>query len=327
LIKKVVKDDYVILFDTKTGQEVLSGINGNPDPFVLDFPSMMDVGIMGHCKNNCEFCYQGAKPQANMTLENFKRLVDEAKDETMQFALGGRGDPNLHKNFREIIEYCRENNIVPNYTTSGNGLTDEQVEISKMCGAVAVSAYDREFTYDAIRKLMDAGIKTNIHFMFSKYSWHDIFNLLIGVDIWHGKVDLDRLNAVIFLLFKPQGRAVNLKWEPLQCYYNWFIQYLRMANGRVKFKLGMDSCLVNKVQQVDKLTAVEEVFMDTCEGGRMSMYVTPDMKLSPCSFGATNKWAYPLINSIKDVWDNGDAFQRFRGCLEKCPIQCPVTGN
>jgi MoaA/NifB/PqqE/SkfB family radical SAM enzyme len=140
LIKKIKTDKYMIVFDTKTGQEISGGINGNPDPFALEFPSLMDIGIMGHCKNNCKICYQGNTDKPNMKLEDFKRIIDEAKDYITQVALGGKGDPNLHENFKEILEYCRLNNVVPNYTTSGNGLTQNHVDITKqLAGAVAVS--------------------------------------------------------------------------------------------------------------------------------------------------------------------------------------------
>ena len=46
-----------------------------------------------------------------MTFENFKRIVDECKGKCFQLALGGRGDVDQHENFKEILQYCRENNI------------------------------------------------------------------------------------------------------------------------------------------------------------------------------------------------------------------------
>ena len=59
ITKKIQTDKYMILFSNLTGFEMLSGINGNPDPFILDSPSMIDIGIMGHCSNTCKICYQG----------------------------------------------------------------------------------------------------------------------------------------------------------------------------------------------------------------------------------------------------------------------------
>lgn len=116
----------MILFNNKTGEEILSGIHGNPDPFILESPSMIDIGIMGHCYNNCDICYQGNTNIPNMTLDNFKLIIDQTKLHINQVALGGKGDPNKHENFEDILKYCVENNVVPNYTTSGNGLTLEE---------------------------------------------------------------------------------------------------------------------------------------------------------------------------------------------------------
>lgn len=140
-ITKVIKNEkYVILFNGFEGFELMSGINGNSDPFILDSPSMIDVGIMGHCSNDCKICYQGKINIPNMKFDDFKKIIDQCKNHLNQVALGGKGDPNKHEHFREILKYCKSNGVVPNYTTSGNGLTDWQVYITKKyCGAVAVS--------------------------------------------------------------------------------------------------------------------------------------------------------------------------------------------
>ena len=132
-------DEYELLFNTENGLEVLQGINGHKDPFKLSLPSLLDVGVMGHCKNSCPFCYQGPIKQPHMKLSDFMSIIDQTCHHTNQIALGGRGDPNKHPDFGKMLEYCRKNNVVPNYTTSGIDLTDDEIELSKMCGAVAVS--------------------------------------------------------------------------------------------------------------------------------------------------------------------------------------------
>ena len=112
-------DDYILLFDTNLGIELLQGANGKGDPFVLELPSLLDIGIMGTCTHKCKICYQGHVNRPNMTLDNFKAIIDEVSHHVNQVALGGRGDPNKHENFRQIIEYCLKKGVVPNYTTSG----------------------------------------------------------------------------------------------------------------------------------------------------------------------------------------------------------------
>jgi radical SAM protein with 4Fe4S-binding SPASM domain len=79
-----------------------------------------------------------------MLLEDYKRIIDEIKDKTFQVALGGSGDPDAHENFEELLHYAATNNVVPNFTTSGLGMTPEKAAICKAyCGAVAISQYSR----------------------------------------------------------------------------------------------------------------------------------------------------------------------------------------
>lgn len=117
---------------------------------MASYPELIDVGIMGSCTHGINGlcrkagveCYQNGlgvrKP--NMTLEDFTSIAEQSKGKVNQIALGGRGDPNKHEKFKQICKVCRENNIVPNYTTSGLGLTQQEVEWTKyFCGAVAVS--------------------------------------------------------------------------------------------------------------------------------------------------------------------------------------------
>ena len=339
--KSFENEDYEVYFNTKTGVEVLKGKDGN-DPFKTELPLLFDVGIMGSCLNKCYFCYQGRTTEPHMTLENFKLLIDQVKHHTNQVALGGRGDPNLHPQFKEIVEYAIDNGVVPNYTTSGNGLTDEHIEISKMCGAVAVSDYSQDFTYDAIKRLMDAGIKTNIHMIFSKPNYHTTMKILYGYNPWLSnsvevvvkkgtnrpkvsKIDLTRLNAVIFLLFKPQGEGkdkLNLIPSPMQieAFSN------KVFDPDCKFKVGMDSCLTNHVMNYANPNKIQKMAVDTCEASRMSVYVSPSMQLIPCSFADHPEWGIQ-INGKKDIhylWNRSMKFNSFRSRLKKNPSCCPV---
>lgn len=332
--KEFKNDRYHLLFNTQTGYEVLYGRDQNPDPFFLDLPSMCDIGIMGHCHNKCGICYQGNEKQPHMRLRDFKRIIDEVKHHTNQVALGGRGDPNLHPKFKEIIEYCRENNVVPNYTTSGKSLTDEHIEISKLCGAVAVSSYGKSFTFQAIQRFIEAGIKTNIHFVLTKGSFFDAISLLYGYNPWPvyksrynyktTKVDLEKINAVVFLLFKPHGRGANKEFLCPSLYQMKIFSEL-ITSAKCSFKVGMDSCLVNHVIKHVEIPEHQMIALDTCESSRMSTYITPDMKLVPCSFADHEKMGVDLKQrSIEDAWNNSKPFRKFRRILKQNPNCCPA---
>lgn len=317
-------DDYQLLFNTSTGIEILQGINGKEDPFSLCLPSLLDIGVMGVCKNKCQFCYQGDGEQPNMKLSDFMSIIDAVSHHTNQVALGGRGDPNKHPHFSEMLEYCRKHNVVPNYTTSGIDLTDDEIEASKMCGAVAVSDYGKIFTYDALRRFMDAGIKTNIHQIFDAKTFHKCTSILHGeYAYWRGQVDVDRLNAVIFLLFKPQGRGKQMRFlQPTQIQLE--IMADRILQPRCKFKVGMDSCLANHVLKYQQPGALQAMSIDTCEAARMSGYITPDMKFKPCSFADSSTEVDLRGESISNLWNGADSFKLYRDILEENPQSCPI---
>ena len=324
-------EDYEIFFNTQSGFELLRGRDGKPDPFSLELPSLIDVGIMGHCKNKCPFCYQGNEYEPHMSLENFKRIIDETKHHVNQIALGGRGDPNLHPNFREIVEYARANGVVPNYTTSGFGLTDDQIKASQMCGAVAVSNYKTQETYDALNRLIDAGIKTNIHFLLTKNTFFDAIKILHNYNPWASIVpriipfDLNKINAIVFLLFKQKGRGSQLDWLPNSDQLRVFSKALAdIDNKGLKTKIGMDSCLINHVIKYVTLPPSIAMAIDTCEGARMSMYITPSMEATPCSFSDKAQRISLKNKTIKEIWENGESFKQFRKVLMKTKNNCPV---
>ena len=96
--------NFISCFDEKRGTYFRSGIIENGvdtgvDPFMSSFPELLDIGIMGHCSHGrsglCMAsgveCYQDGLHSnlPNMTLENFKKIAEQCKGKTYQFALGG----------------------------------------------------------------------------------------------------------------------------------------------------------------------------------------------------------------------------------------------
>ena len=348
-MKYLFKDEkynYKYYFDSNNGTYIRSGIldekgrDTGVDPFMGSFPHLIDVGVMGHCIHGktglCAKagigCYQSGMlvEKPNMSVENFRWIAEQCKGRCNQLALGGRGDPDQHEYFEELLKISRENDLVPNFTTSGYGLTPEIAAICKQyCGAVAVSWYRSEYTIRAISMLVEAKVKTNIHYVLGKNSIDEAIDRLRKNDFPKG------INAVIFLLHKPagQGRIDNV----LDVNDPRVRDFFEIIEARHPFKVGMDSCTVPGAVNFCHSILMES--LDTCEGGRFSCYIGADMVMLPCSFDQKKEYQVSLmdddgsarvLNTIEQAW-NSEVFERFRKILRtacpRCTKRCLCMGG
>lgn len=343
-MKYIINDEkysFKSAFDTNTGAYVRTGIldedgkDTGVDPFMASFPHLIDVGVMGHCIHGktglCAKagigCYQSGLlvERPNMTVEDFRWIAEQCKGRCNQLALGGRGDPDQHEHFEELLKISRENILVPNFTTSGYGMTHELAALcKKYCGAVAVSWYRSEYTLNAIRMLLDAKVKTNIHYVLGKNSIDEAVTRLKDNDFPKG------VNAVIFLLHKPAGQGT--KANVLSSDDPRVAEFFAQVDARHPFKVGMDSC--NVPGAINFCQNVMPESLDTCEGGRYSCYIGADMVMVPCSFDQKKLYEVSLRErSIEEAW-NSEPFEMFRnhmrgacpGCDKKdlCMGGCPL---
>lgn len=317
------------MFNPATGAYVRTGVldvhgcDSGVDPFMASFPHLIDVGIMGYCIHGktglCAKagigCYQSGLTieQPNMTVEDFSEIAKQCKGRVNQFALGGRGDPDQHEHFKEILEICRENAIVPNFTTSGYRLSKEVAQLGKkFCGAVAVSWYRSEYTFKAINMLLDEGVKTNIHYVLGRNSIDEAIARLEHDDFPRG------ISGIVFLLHKPVGlgsmsNVLSSHDERIQRLFQL------IDKGKHRFKVGMDSCCVPGIVNFCHNVIPEAI--EPCEGGRFSCYIGADMVMLPCSFDQQKIYGISIReNTIEQSW-NSPAFEEFRKILgTSCPV-------
>lgn len=338
--------NFKTYFDTETGTYLRTNIldkdrkETNKEPFMASFPHMIDVGVMGHCIHGESGlclkagigCYQSGQfiHKPNMALDDFKNICEQCKGKVTQFALGGRGDPDCHENFEEILKAAVDNQIVPNYTTSGLLMNDEKAAISKKyCGAVGVSWYRSEYTIKCIEILLKHKNKVNIHYVLSKSTIDEAIEILKNDSLPKG------INAIIFLLHKPVGQGseedvLKITDERLPIFFKYFEKIH-------PYKVGLDSCLVPGMFNFAKKVIPESV--DTCESARFSCCIEPDMTMLPCSFDQEKKYGVNLReHSIKEAWLS-DTFNKFRSilrtsckncknrtlCLGGCPIKKQIV--
>lgn len=338
---------YGAIFDPLTGKGARSTVvdaYGNPteeEAFRGSFPELLDIGIMGHCEHGesglCLAsgvqCYQkgGNLHEEHMRFEDFAKIIDEAQGKTFQVALGGRGDPDRHPEIIRFLAYAHHHGITPNFTTSGYHLDPSLIRaIKQYCGAVAVSWYRNSYTMDAISMLTKAGIKTNIHYVLSASTIDEAIQRTRERNWPSG------INRIIFLLHKPVGygsqdEVLHIEDPRVKTFFALFDQ------TDIAERAGFDSCCVPAI--LNLTTKIHPACIEACEAGRFSAYISPDLKLYPCSFEKDDTFAVSLSNhSIQEAWDS-EIFESFRDrqihkcpqcsqrstCLSGCPVKPEIT--
>lgn len=312
--------NFFEIFNEENGTLFRSDIDG-VDPVMRSFPELLDVGIMGHCGSG-EYCrragidcYQKgfAVRAPHMSYECFLEIVKQAAGKTFQIALGGAGDPNKHPQFEDIVKSCRAYRIVPNMTTSGFRMTDNEVELTKKyCGAVAVSWYSRlvdgkesnQETINAIERFVKSGCVTNIHYVVSKDTIDEAIKRLEN-DLFPKGV-----NAVVFILYKPVGNGIEEKM--LNCTDTRVERFLSVATKmKHPYRVGFDTCFTPALLRW--ADTVPETSIDACEAATFSMYIDSRMNCYPCSFGIWDEGTHESMRckTLREIW-NGEKFVAFR---------------
>lgn len=300
----------------------------------------------GGCKGMCPFCYKnnGSNPTYNMTLEEFKIVfhkiantvirdnrtmkmleisdIEEFTDPKYSFPDYSRfnlspltqiafGIMNIDTNpdFFKMAEYCKSFGVAANFTMHGlDDISEDTAKyIANTFGACAVSVYDKDKSYDTIKKLTDAGMKqVNIHQIVYKDNIERVWEVIKDI-----KTDsrLSDMNALVLLSLKQKGRGENL--EPLDTFeYDKIVKHV-IEN---KMSIGFDSCFCNRfvdsARRQNILTEEIVNMSEPCESfGLFSSYISAHGVYFPCSFmeKACKDWMegfdmFKIDNFLDDVW-------------------------
>jgi len=284
-IKAVFSPVYNYVFRKGDGFFARWGKAKQDDPSFAPFgPELLDISITSKCfPGSCKYCYQNAKHDGvEMSVATMCKILDAIPQTVCQIALGG-GEPTMHSQFCDILKVIRDHDIVPNYTTNGYNLTDEIVKATvRYCGAVATSYHgDWSVTMDSVNRFSAEGmVQTNVHFVLSESTIDE------AIDLMHRKPQdgFENINAIIFLLYKPQGRAPA---SDILCGKEKIQELFEAMQQCQAFKIGFDSCSVPMLYHM--LSAQKDIEMlnvlaEPCESSLFSYYIDVDCMGYPCSF-------------------------------------------
>lgn len=303
-LRIVKRGDTITVFNPCSGETIIDGDGNCNTPFLLD------VSLTNKCNKACSYCYKQSHSNGyDMSFSDFRILISKMKEVgVFQVAYGG-GNPNEHPDFIKILKETREAGIVPNYSTNGEGMSARIIRASKKyCGAVAVSFHDDPNCYKRIiRKLIKAGIKTNIHFIMKKDKIDEICNFLNNPPYWARKI-----NAIILLRYKPVAKN-NIHLDISD--YRRLFECVKSSS----LSIGFDACSYFLIKKL--LGNIDSRLYDFCQGARSSAYVNERLIMTPCSFDKHFDINNDLhFKSIVEIFNRSESFIRRKLEINKCKV-------
>ena len=237
-------------------------------------------------------------------------------------------DIGTNPDFFKMLKYCREFDVVPNYTCHALDMNEEYAKLTaKYCGAVAISVYNKEKSYDAVKMLADAGIKQiNFHVIAHDKSYKKIFSILD--DLTTDERIKGKVKAVVLLKYKPKGNGVGKFNHLSDEQYREIINYATERN----IGIGFDSCSAHAYLRViknDKDYDSKAICAEPCESACFSSYINHKGEFFACSFCENEgMWKYGLNvlyteDFENDVWNNSQT-RKFRRMLLDNERRCPM---
>lgn len=311
-VKFLRSDNYNYVFNMDTGLFIRWGKTEKDDPLYSPFgPEILDIEISTICPRACSHCYKSNTAQGKyMKFETFVNLFSRFPKTVTQIAFGiGSldGNPDLYL----IMNYCRKNQVIPNITINGDNLTDEHANnLASLCGAIAVSFYDKDTCFNSVSKLTRLMSRekplrqVNIHMLLCEENYEKCMELMKQTKSdWR----LKSLGSIVFLYLKPKGKR-NTFHEISKEHYKDIVQYA--LNNKVK--IGFDSCSASFfLKEVEGRQDYKELetMTESCESTLFSYYINCDCVGFPCSFAEGEKGFKGVnilkdIDFVKDVWYN-----------------------
>ncbi len=132
----------------------------------MGFPRRVSLTITNACNLRCAMCGQWSETgylrepdrgREELTLEDWKRLVDEAASHGVSWVLIRGGEPFLFRGIMELLEYLRAKGLEVSLDTNGTLLERFAAELAQIDGIhMTVSVDGPEEIHDAVRGVKGA---------------------------------------------------------------------------------------------------------------------------------------------------------------------------
>lgn len=300
-------------------QSRLSGV-----PKLKGLPLAISVEPTTSCNLRCPECPSGlrsfTRPTGMLSPDLFKKVIDELGDTLLWLTFYFQGEPYLHSQFLEMVNYASKKNIYTSTSTNGHYLTEEIARQTIASGLdrliISIDGTSQE-TYESYRvggklsKVIE-GTRSIIHWKKKLRSKtpHVVFQFLVVRPNEHQVSEIHKLADELDV------DEVSLKTAQIYNYKNG--SELLPENERYsRYKKNSDGTY-----------RIKNELLNQCWKMWNSSVITWDGKVVPCCF---DKDAHHVMGNVskesfQSIWYN-ERYQSFRASLLRSRNEIEMCTN
>lgn len=307
------------------------------------FPLEVSILITDICNFNCKHCFvKGRNIDKNLSLKTIKSVVDEMERRDVYNLNISGGEPFLHPDIFEILEYAEKKNMNIHLNTNFTVLNKEKIKKLSNFKLSHVDISIHGFSDDGLSRF--SGVKSGV---WSKLKKNIKYGLKSGIPLAF-TTTLTKLNyndTFYFLKFFAKNKLksffmVGLFHPSGQGLSNFNELYLEndLHNSLIK-KItafaadnNIELLIQKRCSSVDfkdnKIEIKESRFIKNygCPCGEYSCFIWPDGKVTFCPYGYDDVFVMGNINNqnIDSIWNSDSlAWKKTRANKLKKITKCP----
>ena len=313
-----IRDSIYTFKDTINGALIVRSTGSLPERYsIIEYkttekvtPIIADMKITDKCTRQCEYCYQNSTPNGqHASIKEIKMAVDALCIAGVnEIAIGG-GEPTLHPNIEEIIEYIYSKDMVPNISTRNiefiaNHILDDRI------GGIGYSIDCFEDITNLVKRLppsarfdasSESPSKITLHYILQDKKSMEVFagiiqdlrNLPILNDAevqkleklkkYSGRINLDlsKVNMmfnILFLKFKSFGRGIGLKYSITDKEFGKFLK-----DNKLTWDISIDTAMAKEHNKYLKKNFESHSYY-IYEGLHSKYIDVVTKRIGPCSY-------------------------------------------
>lgn len=280
----------------------------------IKFPISLEIDLTYKCNYNCLYCRNGGDAVATpeISLQLFKKIIEECKQNGLFSIKISGGEPLLHTNFFTIVNILKESGISWNLITNGSKLTKDHAQLLRdgncKCVFMTLSGVDDQM--DGFHK----NHSNSFSLIDKAISYLKLYGIEIIIGFLFSKRNKDQIDKLVNYVRENDLKLKPMRIEPLgNALQNEFL-----CLSEIEYQ-SVISTITQKIP--DNLLVDEEAvpfYQIECEAGKLSCVIAPDGAVYPCVLFIGSSVVAGNLNeaSLYDVWNFSELFASIRKPVE-----------